>query len=158
MLSVYVPSVGQPVTATYTGGVTVAVPLSCPDPCQFVLDGTTGTITLTWVDTTGHSQSVVVNIVAASVTTPSTPTPAVPPLRYVVANPVVGRGQLKPGLLTTLTTPASSGGASTGTKVAVAVAGTSVLALVVMSVAGWGIGRTLDRAYDKITGKKPSRR
>jgi hypothetical protein len=73
--------------------------------------------------------------------------------------------QLSPGAratgVTVATPPAPSTGTSTGTKVAVgtaAVAGGATLTLLLVSAAtGWGVGRTLDKAWDKIMGHKPRR-
>lgn len=57
--------------------------------------------------------------------------------------------------------PTSTPTTSTGTKVAVgtaAVAGGATLTVLLVSAAtGWGVGKVLDRAWDKVTGKKKRR-
>ena len=69
--------------------------------------------------------------------------------------------QLSPGAratgLTVATPPAPSTGTSTGAKVAVVAGGATLTLLIVSAATGWGVGRVLDRAWDKITGHKPRR-
>jgi hypothetical protein len=60
------------------------------------------------------------------------------------------------------TAPAPPTGTSTGTKVAVGAAavagGTIVTVAIVSAIAGWTIQKTLDHAWDKVTGHKSKRR
>jgi len=163
LLSVYVPSVGQPVTVGYSGGVTSYIPLSCPDPCQFTLDGTTGTLSMYWTDSSNVKQFVNVQVVAAPAPTPP-PTTLLP--IHLNAGPPAGQkvGGARPA-------GSPTGGAqppappptnmSTGSKVAVgaaAVTGASIVTVAIISaVTGWGITKTLDKGWDKISGKKSKR-
>lgn len=138
LVAVTVQSNGAPVTPSYTSGVTSYIPLSCPDPCEFILDGNPGSITFTW-GTGAFAQTATLQIVAPA------PIKRPPPIRVNLPG--------SPG-----TTSTTAGATSTGTKVAVggaAVAGVGTLTLLLVSAAtGWGISRTLDKLWDKITGKK----
>jgi len=55
--------------------------------------------------------------------------------------------------------PPPSTGMSTGQKAAVAgaavVGGLTLTTLIISAATGWGIGRVLDKAWDKISGHKP---
>jgi len=63
MLSVYLPSGGQPVTSSWTGGISSAIGGTCPNPCWYNLDGSKGVLTLSWPDPiTGASQTVTITI------------------------------------------------------------------------------------------------
>ena len=156
VLSIYVPSQGQRVSVSFQGAVKSEIPLSCPNPCQVVLDGTPGTITFQWTDTTYGPQNVVVNVASAPSTQPSSPTKKTVPIPYVPGKNLPTKGSIKAGGVGP--TAGASSTTSTGTKVAVAtgaVAGVSILTLAIISAAtGWGVQKTLDKAWDKLSGKK----
>jgi hypothetical protein len=172
ILSVTVPSEGNVVTATWTGGISNSIPLSCPDPCQFVLDGTYGVLTLTW-GTLGTPAQILIDIVGAPVAPP--PASQAPPSPPVYSPPgTLPKTPIAPILhpITPINLNSPTGGVratgpatsptSTGTKVAIgaaAVAGTSLLTVMVISaVTGWGISKTLDIGWDKLTGKKSKKK
>jgi hypothetical protein len=87
LVSVTVQSFGYPVAVSYTAGVKSVVPFSCPDPCQFILDGNPGSITFTWqggmVQTTA-TLNIVAPVAPPPKTNPKTPTPA--PIRWTEPN------------------------------------------------------------------------
>jgi hypothetical protein len=136
---------GNPVTTTINGGASTYVG-GCPDPCQFIMDGTVGTISFSWGPLTGL-QSAIVHVVAAP-----------PPLTSLPGRsmvPVYGRGST--GVMTggtfTAPAPATPSPTSTGTKVA-AVAGVSIVTVaVVAALAGWSVNKSLDHLWSKIRGK-----
>ena len=139
LISVTVQANGAPVSASYTSGVKSLVPFSCPDPCQFILDGNPGEITFSW-GAGVFAQKATLQIVAPA------PIKRPAPVRIDLPGP----------------SSSTAGATSTGTKVAVgaaAVAGVGTLTLLLVSAfTGWGVSKVADRAWGAITGKKASKR
>jgi hypothetical protein len=113
LLTVVLPPNSINPTSSWSGGVQSSIPFSCPS-CQFILDGTPGTLTITYTAGVLGTQVATVTVpgALAVVKVPKSPTHTValpPPVRAV-----------NPG--------SSSGGMSTGAKVALGVAGAAVLA------------------------------
>lgn len=125
LLTVNIPAGSTNASSSWSGGIQSAIPFSCP-ACQFILDGTPGTLTITFTNGTFGTQTGTVTIPGAP---PAPPPVTKPPIRTMpLPHPTSG---------------GSSSGMSTGAKVALGVAGTVTVVGggILASRAGWFGGK-----------------